>query len=68
MSRPLGKHPTIVMLRGSLSPQTSIVKLSVTEQRNLQLRGPAVIFENALDAQKGSFTATFSSLLHVNGP
>ncbi len=50
VSRPLGTHPTIVMLRGSLSPETSIVKLSVTEQRNLQIRGPAVVFETALEA------------------
>ncbi len=50
VTRPLGTHPTIVMLRGSLSPETSIVKLSVTEQRNLQLRGPAVVFETALEA------------------
>jgi dihydroxy-acid dehydratase len=41
------------MLRGSLSPETSIVKLSVTEQRNLQLRGPAVVFENAQEAIAG---------------
>jgi len=53
VERPLGTHPTIVMLRGSLSPETSIVKLSVTEQRNLQLRGPAVVFENAQEAIAG---------------
>jgi dihydroxy-acid dehydratase len=53
VSRPLGTHPTIVMLRGSLSPETSIVKLSVTEQRNLQLRGPAIVFETALEAIEG---------------
>lgn len=50
VTRPLGTHPTIVMLRGSLCPETSIVKLSVTEQRNLQLRGPAIVFETALEA------------------
>jgi len=53
VERALGTHPTIVMLRGSLSPETSIVKLSVTEQRNLQIRGPAVVFENAQDAIAG---------------
>ena len=53
VERALGTHPTIVMLRGSLSPDTSIVKLSVTEQRNLQIRGPAVVFENAQDAISG---------------
>jgi dihydroxy-acid dehydratase len=56
VTRPLGTHATIVMLRGSLCPETSIVKLSVTEQRNLQLRGPAVVFETAqaaIDAIQG---------------
>jgi len=53
VERALGTHPTIVMLRGSLSPETSIVKLSVTERRNLQIRGPAVVFENAQDAISG---------------
>jgi dihydroxy-acid dehydratase len=50
VNRPLGTNPTIVMLRGTLSPDTSIVKLSVTEQRNLQLRGAAVVFESANEA------------------
>ena len=53
VARPLGTHPTIVMLRGSLCPETSIVKLSVTEKRNLQFRGPAVVFESALEATDG---------------
>jgi len=53
VARPLGTHPTIVMLRGSLCPETSIVKLSVTEKRNLQFRGPAIVFESALDAIDG---------------
>ena len=53
VARPLGTHPTIVMLRGSLCPETSIVKLSVTEKRSLQFRGPAVVFESALEAIDG---------------
>ena len=52
-SRPLGTHPTIVMLRGSLCPETCIVKLSVTERRNLSFRGPAIVFETALAAIEG---------------
>jgi dihydroxy-acid dehydratase len=52
-SRPLGTPPTIVMLRGSLCPETGIVKLSVTEARNLAFRGPAIVFETALDAIDG---------------
>lgn len=53
VARSLGTHPTIVMLRGSLCPETSIVKLSVTEKRNLQFRGLAVVFESALNAIDG---------------
>jgi dihydroxy-acid dehydratase len=52
-TRPLGTHPTIVMLRGSLCPETCIVKLSVTERRNLSFRGPAIVFETALAAIEG---------------
>jgi len=52
-TRPLGTQPTIVMLRGSLCPQTCIVKLSVTERRNLFFRGPAIVFETALAAIEG---------------
>ncbi|MBV8918823.1 dihydroxy-acid dehydratase domain-containing protein, partial [Bradyrhizobium sp.] len=52
-SRPLGTQPTIVMLRGSLCPETCIVKLSVTERRNLSFRGPAIVFETALAAIEG---------------
>jgi len=52
-TRPLGTQPTIVMLRGSLCPQTCIVKLSVTERRNLFFRGPAIGSETALAAIEG---------------
>jgi dihydroxy-acid dehydratase len=51
--RPWGRQPTIVMLRGTLAPQTGIVKLSVTEQRRLQLRGTAIVYESTQDAMAG---------------
>jgi dihydroxy-acid dehydratase len=72
VTRPLGTHPTIVMLRGSLCPETSIVKLSVTEKRNLVFRGPAVVFESALEAidgiQRGTVTAGDVIVVRGLGP
>ena len=48
-----GMGPTIVMMRGSLAPEGGIVKLSVTESRNLKLQGPAVVYETAQSAMDG---------------
>jgi dihydroxy-acid dehydratase len=53
VERAFGQHPTIVMVRGTLAPDAGIVKLSVTEKRNLQLRGPAVVYETAQAAIDG---------------
>jgi len=53
VDRPMARHPTLVLLRGSLAPDTAIVKLSVTEERNLTQRGPAVVYETAQDAIDG---------------
>ncbi|QPP09696.1 dihydroxy-acid dehydratase [Streptomyces bathyalis] len=54
--RPLGRHPTIVLVRGSLAPATGIVKLSVDEQRQTSFTGPAKVYEDpysALDGLRG---------------
>jgi dihydroxy-acid dehydratase len=48
--RAWGIGPTLVMMKGSLAPEGGIVKLSVTETRDLQLRGPAIVFEDAQTA------------------
>ncbi len=53
LDNPMARHPTIVLLRGSLAPETGIVKLSVTEQRDLAITGPAVVYETAQDAVAG---------------
>ena len=53
LDNPMARHPTIVLLRGSLAPETGIVKLSVTEQRAPEIRGPAVVYETAQDAVAG---------------
>ncbi len=53
LDNPMARHPTIVLLRGSLAPETGIVKLSVTEQRDLAITGPAVVYETAQEAVAG---------------
>jgi dihydroxy-acid dehydratase len=50
---PLGRRPTIVLIRGSLCPDGGIVKLAVADDRRLDFAGPALIFESAADALDG---------------
>ncbi|SCK53746.1 dihydroxy-acid dehydratase [Streptomyces sp. WMMB 322] len=50
---PLGRHPTIVLVRGSLAPATGIVKLSVDEQRETSFTGPARVYEDPYAALDG---------------
>jgi dihydroxy-acid dehydratase len=55
-SRPLGRRPTIVLIRGSLAPAGGIVKLAVADDRRLQFSGPAVVYDSpdqALAAVRG---------------
>ena len=53
VSRPLGRRPTIVLVRGSLAPATAIVKLAVAEDRKLQFAGPARVYDSPEDAIAG---------------
>jgi dihydroxy-acid dehydratase len=53
LSDPRGDHPTIVVIRGSLAPETAIVKLSVTERRTTTFEGVARVFEDAAAAVAG---------------
>lgn len=53
LSDPRGDHPTIVVIRGSLAPESAIVKLSVTEQRATGFDGVARVFEDAAAAVAG---------------
>ncbi|WP_046471564.1 dihydroxy-acid dehydratase domain-containing protein [Allosalinactinospora lopnorensis] len=46
VEHPRGDHPTVLVVRGSLAPDTAIVKLSVTERRTPDFRGPARVFED----------------------
>ncbi|MBX5466766.1 MAG: dihydroxy-acid dehydratase [Firmicutes bacterium] len=49
LDRPFAHHPAIVLVRGSLAPETGVVKLPVhLDNRPLSFRGPAHVF-NATD-------------------
>jgi dihydroxy-acid dehydratase len=50
---PLGRRPTIVLIRGSLCPGVGIVKLAVADDRRLEFTGPAIVFESAQEALDG---------------
>jgi len=49
-SDPRAAYPTIVVIRGSLAPDSAIVKLSVTERRATRFEGVAKVFEDAAAA------------------
>src|SRR5262249_14320296 len=51
LDRPFSRKPPIVVLRGSLAPESAIVKLGVRdENRASQFAGPAIVYENVPDA------------------
>jgi dihydroxy-acid dehydratase len=55
-ARPLGRRPTIVLIRGSLAPGGGIVKLAVADDRSLEFAGPAAVYDSpdaALAAVRG---------------
>jgi dihydroxy-acid dehydratase len=53
LSHPRGDHATIVVVRGSLAPESAIVKLSVTERRATAFEGTARVFEDPAAAVAG---------------
>jgi dihydroxy-acid dehydratase len=53
LAEPLGRRPTIVLIRGSLCPDVGIVKLAVADDRRLEFTGPAKVFESAQQALDG---------------
>lgn len=53
MANAFNYRPSIVLVRGSLAPETGIIKLPVTEERPLKFRGPAIVFESAQQAIEG---------------
>jgi len=50
VSRAISNKPPIVILHGSLAPESAIVKIGSWQDRTLALTGPAVVFENGQDA------------------
>jgi Dihydroxyacid dehydratase/phosphogluconate dehydratase len=47
---PRGRHPTVVIVRGTLAPGGGIVKLSADEERPAAFEGPARVFDDAPSA------------------
>src|SRR6267154_2274556 len=51
LERPFSDKPPIVVLHGSLAPESAIVKLGVRgPERKTQFTGKAIVYENGLDA------------------
>jgi dihydroxy-acid dehydratase len=47
LSRPFSDKPPIVILRGSLAPESAVVKLGLRgPERRAKLSGPAIVFED----------------------
>jgi len=53
LSRPFGTRPTIVLVRGSLAPDTGIIKLAVEDDRPLTFSGPAIVYNSSDEALEG---------------
>ncbi len=51
--RPLATRPSIVIVRGSLAPDTAIIKLAVLDDRPLQFTGPAMVYDSEQDGIEG---------------
>jgi len=54
LDRPFSRKPAIVLLRGSLAPESAIVKLPIAEEkRKTKFTGTAIVYENGPDAISG---------------
>jgi dihydroxy-acid dehydratase len=51
--RALATRPSVVIVRGSLAPDTAIIKLAVADDRPLQFIGPAVVYDSEQEGIKG---------------
>lgn len=47
MSQPFAARPAIVVLRGSMCPDTGIVKTGIAERKTRRFTGPAICFESS---------------------
>ena len=73
LDRPFSDKPPIVVLHGSLAPESAIVKLGVREPgRKTTFAGNAIVFENAPDAidaiQRGDVTSGHVLVVRGMGP
>jgi dihydroxy-acid dehydratase len=53
VERALATRPSINLVRGSLAPDTAIIKLAVEDDRPLQFKGPAVVYDSEDEGIKG---------------
>ncbi len=54
LDRPFSSSPSIVILRGSLAPESAIVKLGLRDPgRRPRFSGPAVVYDDGLEAIRG---------------
>ena len=49
VERAIANRPAIVLVRGSLAPDTAIIKLAVTDDRPMHFSGQAIVFESEND-------------------
>lgn len=62
LESPFSTKPAIVLLRGSLAPDTGVVKIGLRDAgRPLRFRGPAKVFETSLDAETALAQGQISS-------
>ncbi len=53
LDNPWSREPAIVLLRGSLAPETGVAKVGLrTPDRKLAFRGPARVFESSVSAEQ----------------
>lgn len=50
LERPFARKPLIVIVRGSLAPDSAIIKLAVDDDRSMQFSGPANIYHSRDEA------------------
>lgn len=53
VDRPFATRPSVVIVRGSLAPETAIIKLAVVDDRPLQFTGPAVVYDSQQEGIDG---------------
>ena len=71
-SNPFSRKPPIVILHGTLAPESAIIKLGTSKNRTLAMTGPAVVFENGLPAtealKRGEIKAGEIIVVRGDGP